>query len=555
MPQITTRQPAPTPVTDQIPLPPRLLPDLPPEVLERFPQLVDWETGGRRGWSRAYQALQNSNRDVSQNITREQTEARSFRAAYNEFVAEITEEVEVIADEQGAQAKRIVTVSAMAGINSGIVVQATPPGAPALNSYWINTADPLNPVTYQWDGADFVEVTTPISFAGVADERTARVTADGFLEGKFTLNVIAGDVITGVNITSASGPGTNISNVAWTSDQFLIQGSTTKRQMFYADAGQDVVRLANLFTVDGANDRLYAKTTAGAGAFNSAGTPIYFDILAGVGRMSLGTRLTWDGSNLAINGTITATAGIIGGWTIGTTTLSGGNAILDSAGQLVLGTANDVVYVSANDATYRLWVGNITAGSAAFSVTKAGALFSNSGTIAGFTINPTGFTVGSGSSFVQIQSTGATIQFGQGSNYVSVFGSTGMVFTNSGGIGTLGGFLGSIGGNNYLRVYNNSSTLQFEVDASTGTVKGPSGSTSAPGFAFNADPDTGWRWNSSGDMRAVTNGSDRLVVRDGAIVCLVPLKLDNSRVAGAPVAGGTVTMQDLSGATVQVLVV
>jgi hypothetical protein len=81
------------------------------------------------------------------------------------------------------------------------------------------------------------------------------------------------------------------------------------------------------------------------------------------------------------------------------------------------------------------------------------------------------------------------------------------------------------------------------------------GTVGQPALYFLADPDTGWRWNASGDMRGVTNGADRLVVRDGAIVCLVPLKLDNARAAGAPVAGGTVNLQDSSGATVQALVV
>jgi hypothetical protein len=55
--------------------------------------------------------------------------------------------------------------------------------------------------------------------------------------------------------------------------------------------------------------------------------------------------------------------------------------------------------------------------------------------------------------------------------------------------------------------------------------------------------------NSAGDMRGVTSGSDRLVIRDAAIVCLVPLKLDNAYVAGAVVPTGTLTLQDSAGTT------
>ena len=88
-------------------------------------------------------------------------------------------------------------------------------------------------------------------------------------------------------------------------------------------------------------------------------------------------------SDIYIVGNITATGGTIGGWTIGETTLTGGNAILGSTGVLTLGTINDVVIASAVDATYRLWIGHATAASAPFSVTKAGVLTATGATITG----------------------------------------------------------------------------------------------------------------------------------------------------------------------------
>ncbi|MFH2071655.1 MAG: hypothetical protein ABIJ75_02265 [Actinomycetota bacterium] len=84
-----------------------------------------------------------------------------------------------------------------------------------------------------------------------------------------------------------------------------------------------------------------------------------------------------------IAGAITATSGAIGGWTIGATTLTGGGAILAADGNLYLGTGNDIARLSASNATYRLWVGHVTAGSAPFSVTKAGVLYATGATIAG----------------------------------------------------------------------------------------------------------------------------------------------------------------------------
>jgi len=93
-------------------------------------------------------------------------------------------------------------------------------------------------------------------------------------------------------------------------------------------------------------------------------------------------------TNATISGSVTATTGTIGGFTLGATTLTGTNLILDSGNQEIrLGTGNDIVYLDAADATYRLWIGHATAGSAPFRVTKAGAMTATSGTLGGWTID------------------------------------------------------------------------------------------------------------------------------------------------------------------------
>jgi hypothetical protein len=87
-----------------------------------------------------------------------------------------------------------------------------------------------------------------------------------------------------------------------------------------------------------------------------------------------------------ITGAITATSGTIGGWTVNgspTNTITGGNATLAASGNLTLGTGNDVCRISADDATYRLWIGNATAGSASFRVGKNGALTCSGATVSG----------------------------------------------------------------------------------------------------------------------------------------------------------------------------
>jgi fibronectin-binding autotransporter adhesin len=120
----------------------------------------------------------------------------------------------------------------------------------------------------------------------------------------------------------------------------------------------------------------------------NVGTGFWLGLDSGVPKLSLrvstGNNLTWDGDSLDITGTLTATSGTIGGFTLGSTTLTATNLTLDSSGQrITLGSSNDIVILDADDGTYRLWIGNATAASAPFSVTKAGAVTASNITITG----------------------------------------------------------------------------------------------------------------------------------------------------------------------------
>jgi len=91
-----------------------------------------------------------------------------------------------------------------------------------------------------------------------------------------------------------------------------------------------------------------------------------------------------------ISGTLTATAGFIGGWTINTT------SITDTAGTVGLSSA-----ITVGD-DIRFWAGHATPASAPFKVTEAGVLTATSGTIGGWTLGSTSLT-GTG---VTLSSTG-----------------------------------------------------------------------------------------------------------------------------------------------------
>ncbi len=102
---------------------------------------------------------------------------------------------------------------------------------------------------------------------------------------------------------------------------------------------------------------------------------------------------------------IHAEFGDIGGWEIDSDTITGGAAILDSAGILTLGTGDDMVILDASDATYRIragvryqygqqMFGYATLGDFPFRVTKTGTLYSTLGYIGGWTIGATTLSSG-----------------------------------------------------------------------------------------------------------------------------------------------------------------
>lgn len=176
MPAITSRTSNSAVVNDSIPLP-KTFPGLPEPVKKRFPEMADWEESTRRWWSSAFTAITEFNREGVTIINQNYAEAKNLRVSVNGLTAEIIEINEVIISGDTATARRLISVSAMAGVSGSITVAAVAPGAPVLDDYWIDTSNPAIPITYRWDGGAWVEVTTPISSAGVANEVTARIAA------------------------------------------------------------------------------------------------------------------------------------------------------------------------------------------------------------------------------------------------------------------------------------------------------------------------------------------------------------------------------------------
>jgi hypothetical protein len=191
---------------------------------------------------------------------------------------------------------------------------------------------------------------------------------------------------------------------------------------------------SNKISIKGDLDSEQTKIYAGTGTYANANTGFFMDA---TGRFSLGNKLTWDGSTLSINGSGTftgslaigtgdaifkadgngiylgdadfadaefsvtpegvlkATSGTVGGWTLASTSLTGGDVKLENTGNVTVGTLDDVARLSGSDTTYRLWVGKADAATAPFSVTKAGVISATSGKIANWTLGTNKLTAGS----------------------------------------------------------------------------------------------------------------------------------------------------------------
>lgn len=89
-----------------------------------------------------------------------------------------------------------------------------------------------------------------------------------------------------------------------------------------------------------------------------------------------------------ISGDITAETGHIGGWTIGSTALTGGGVTLDSTGAITLGSGATSVTLDATRPDYRLWAGAADPATAPFRITATGELVATGATISGTLQSP-----------------------------------------------------------------------------------------------------------------------------------------------------------------------
>ena len=80
----------------------------------------------------------------------------------------------------------------------------------------------------------------------VTTNATASATRDGYLSGKYSLRVAAGNVVTGMNISSTTGAGTDVSEIAFTGTVFKVYNGASNVTPFTVNTGTNTVTLTNV---------------------------------------------------------------------------------------------------------------------------------------------------------------------------------------------------------------------------------------------------------------------------------------------------------------------
>ena len=251
-----------------------------------------------------------------------------------------------------------------------------------------------------------VAVTGSQTFVGGNDNLTVIATSVTNLSSSFSgsLTALSQSVSGTISFTSQSVSGTiaqvssslnsGITN-SYSSSIYTLQtladgnysGSFISGSVIYAPViGGQNGYISGKFTVGAPPNSIVLDATTstrriyiGTGTYNNSNTSIYLD---SDGKFSLKDKLTFDGSNLSINGngTFSGNLSAAGGTFTGTLSAAGGTFTgALSGGTISIGSGNSIFKAD----TTGIWLGDASFASAPFSVTIAGALKATNATISG----------------------------------------------------------------------------------------------------------------------------------------------------------------------------
>lgn len=233
MPSPRTFPTTPQPVNQDLVLP-ESFPELPPAIMRRFgAEAEQYSLASRQWWSRTRRALAEQRTDLAAPLNRAVDDLRNVRSEYvaadATLAASFDEKIEVVTSATEALAERTTNLEA----------SVDAPGTGMLARINIIETTYATQAFAEAKKTEAITASNGFSTAAVGTESIARSTADGHLSGKYTLSVAAGNVATGMNISSATGPGTHISEIVFQSDKVFFQTASS-------GVGGDRIRLLEL---------------------------------------------------------------------------------------------------------------------------------------------------------------------------------------------------------------------------------------------------------------------------------------------------------------------
>lgn len=285
-----TRQ-RPQAVAERMLLPPKI-PVLPDDILNRFSKTApQYNEDMEAFWGKVKAILVDSHQEATQAVNQATTTVKKTEASFSTgsalLLARIISEETVRASADGALASTITGVIA-AYISADTVLTAAV------------TAESTARVSA--DGALATSISTVSATVGalsasVTAEASARATADGYLSSKYTLLVTAGDLVTGINITSDSGPGTNLSTITFQTDRLRVQTSSGAPVVLL-----DLRATGFVFGTDLASDN-YVAGSAGWQLTRAGNLELNSGTFRGVvDVVGVGTHIVLDGTHIDFGG-------------------------------------------------------------------------------------------------------------------------------------------------------------------------------------------------------------------------------------------------------------
>ena len=153
--------------------------------------------------------------------------------------------------------------------------------------------------------------------AAVTTESSARAAADGNLSSKYTLKVISGNVVTGMNITSSSGAGTDVSSIIFNAADFKVYNTSTSTGVAPFQIVGGVVRITSSLVLAAADVGGLAATATSSDYSAITGTTrpannadVTLTALNGGLTINSGTGITLSGTPaIKSNGYVSGTSG------------------------------------------------------------------------------------------------------------------------------------------------------------------------------------------------------------------------------------------------------